>query len=78
KKHFGVQAKKVLSITTTTTDLKSLKSLKGLNNVTPINLRAPDNSPFSSEQLTWISEIDLPKRVFLKGADRTDDNTLTL
>lgn len=52
--------------------------MKSLNNVTPINLRAPDDSPFSSEQLTWISEIDLPKRVFLKGADRTDDNTLTL
>lgn len=48
------------------------------NNVTSLNFRAADDAPFSSEQLTWISEIELPKRVFLKGADRTDDNTLTL
>ncbi|TOK31716.1 hypothetical protein CGI20_25800, partial [Vibrio parahaemolyticus] len=48
------------------------------NNVTSLNFRAADDSPFSSEQLTWISEIELPKLVFLKGADRTDDNTLTL
>ncbi|HIF9359568.1 TPA: tyrosine-type recombinase/integrase [Photobacterium damselae] len=48
------------------------------NNVTSLNFRDADDSPFSSEQLTWINEIDLPKRVFLKGADRTDDNTLTL
>ncbi|MCR9694894.1 site-specific integrase [Vibrio parahaemolyticus] len=48
------------------------------NNVTPLNFRAADDTPFSSEQLTWINELELPKRVFLKGADRTDDNTLTL
>lgn len=48
------------------------------NNVTPLNFSATDDSPFSPEQLTWISEIELPKRVFIKGADRTDDNTLTL
>ncbi|WP_282065727.1 site-specific integrase [Vibrio rotiferianus] len=48
------------------------------NNVTPLNFSVTDDSPFSSEQLTWISEIELPNRVFLKGADRSDDNTLTL
>ncbi|EOW0835805.1 tyrosine-type recombinase/integrase [Vibrio parahaemolyticus] len=48
------------------------------NNVTPLNFSVTDDSPFSSEQLTWISEIELPNRVFLKGADRSDDKTLTL
>ena len=48
------------------------------NNVTSLNIRVADDSPFSSEQLTWISEIELPKRVFLKSADRSDDNSLTL
>ncbi|HGF5099411.1 site-specific integrase [Vibrio parahaemolyticus] len=48
------------------------------SNVTPLNFRAADDSPFSSEQITWISEIELPKRVFLKHADRSDDKTLTL
>ncbi|MCS0313516.1 site-specific integrase [Vibrio diabolicus] len=48
------------------------------NNVTLLNFSATDDSPFSSGQLTWVSEIELPKRVFLKSADRTDDDTLTL
>ncbi|HCG5940532.1 TPA: site-specific integrase [Vibrio parahaemolyticus] len=48
------------------------------NNVTLLNSSATDDSPFSSEQLTWVSEIELPKRVFLKSADRSDDNSLTL
>lgn len=48
------------------------------NNVTSLNFRVADDSPFSSEQLTWFSEIELPKRVFLKSADRSDDNSLTL
>ncbi len=67
---------KVLSVTTT-----ALAITMSSSNVTPLNGANPNtasDSAFSAEQLTWISEIDLPKRVFVKNADRSDDNTLTL
>ncbi len=43
-----------------------------------VSPHAVSDAAFSAEQLTWISEIDLPKLVFLKHAERTDDKTITL
>ncbi|MFS1998819.1 site-specific integrase [Vibrio breoganii] len=43
-----------------------------------VSLNFSNNSAFSAKQLEWISQIDLPKRVLAKHADRTDDKTIAL